>query len=82
MPGWTAQINGNTAPVRTVDGLFQGVAVPAGEHRVTFSFTPPHETLGQIAFVIGLAWMIAGAVGVKPPTAWRNRSQPARPTSA
>src|SRR5262249_46449163 len=38
MPGWSASIDGRSAPVRTVDGLFQAVSVPAGHHRVTFGF--------------------------------------------
>lgn len=67
MPGWSARVDGHTAPVRTVDGIFQGVAVGAGKHRITFAFTPPGETVGLIAFVIGFVWLIAAAAGMRVP---------------
>jgi hypothetical protein len=65
MPGWSAQIDGQTTPVRTVDDIFQGVEVGAGTHRVTFGFTPPGETLGLIGFAGGFIWLVAGAVGLR-----------------
>jgi Bacterial membrane protein YfhO len=67
MPGWSAHVDGHATTVRTVDGIFQGVAVDAGEHRVTFSFTPPGETFGLIAFLVGIVWLIAAAAGVRLP---------------
>ena len=67
MPGWSAKVDGHSAPVREVDGIFQDVAVPAGDHNVTFSFMPPGERFGLIAFVIGIIWLVAAAAGVKLP---------------
>jgi membrane protein YfhO len=67
MPGWSARVDGHTTPVRTVDGIFQGVPVGPGKHRVTFGFTPPGETFGLIAFVIGFVWLVAAAAGVRLP---------------
>ncbi len=47
--GWSAQVDGRPTPIRRVDGLFQAVTVPAGSHRVTFSFEP-----------VGMDWALLG----------------------
>jgi hypothetical protein len=62
--GWTARVNGRPAHIRRIDGLFQGVNVPAGSHRLTFSFLPP----GMSWAVIGL---LAGGALVCLPTVSR-----------
>lgn len=46
-PGWSAEVDGQAAPVLRVDGALRGVHLTSGTHRITFSFRPP-------AFVIGL----------------------------
>ena len=63
MPGWSARVDGQETPVRTVDDIFQGVDVGAGKHRVTFGFTPPGETVGLIAFVCGFVCLVAASAG-------------------
>ena len=35
-PGWTATIDGRTAPIHQTDYAFRGVSVPAGDHVVEF----------------------------------------------
>ena len=74
MPGWSASIDGRPAPVRMVDGLFQAVSVPAGRHRVTFGFIPPHMIWGGLALAAGLVWLILGAVLARRPAAPRAAS--------
>lgn len=49
MAGWSVTVNGHSAPVRQVDGLFQAVRVPAGTSTVRFSFTP-----------VGMRWALLG----------------------
>ncbi len=48
-PGWQATLNGEPAPISPVDGLFRGVALPAGEHDVIFEFDPPIARIGLAA---------------------------------
>jgi hypothetical protein len=60
--GWSASIDGHDAPVRSAGGLFQSVAVPAGTHRVQFSFSPPYIGWGGLAFVVGLAGLGLGVL--------------------
>lgn len=50
--GWEARIDGRPAPVVRVDGLVQGVPVPAGSHRVVLAYRAPGLRAG---FLIGLA---------------------------
>ncbi len=52
MAGWDAQLDGHPVPIRRIDGVFQAVTVPAGSHRLTFTFAPP-----------GMGWAIVGLLG-------------------
>lgn len=61
-PGWSAQVAGRPVPVRSWDGDFQAVSVPAGSHRVQFGYAPPGIKWGLLAFVAGCVWLLAAAV--------------------
>ena len=50
-PGWEARIDGRITPVVRVDGLVQGVPVPAGSHRVELAYRAPGLRAG---FLIAL----------------------------
>jgi hypothetical protein len=69
LPGWSATVDGRSSPVRsTAGGVFQTVHVPAGTHRVRFSFSPLNIGWGGGAFLAGLltlcgSWLLS----------WRRR---------
>ncbi len=48
-PGWTAELDGTPAPLLRVNGLFRGVATPAGPHAIAFEYRPPSYRLGLAA---------------------------------
>jgi hypothetical protein len=62
MPGWSATVNGTPAAIRTVDGVYQAIAVPRGTSRVAYRFVPPHEdqalVLGLLALVFLIGWCL------------------------
>jgi hypothetical protein len=61
MPGWSAQINGRTVPIRTVDGVYQQIALPSGTSHVQFDFLPPHEDLALLVGVLALTFLVGSA---------------------
>jgi hypothetical protein len=65
LPGWTAAVDGRPAAIRPVNGIFQAVEVPAGRHRVSFSFTPPHEGWGLAALLVGLAALASAPLAAR-----------------
>jgi Bacterial membrane protein YfhO len=76
MPGWTAEIDGRSVAVRPYYGIFQRVSIPAGQHRITFDYTPPF--IGW-----GLAGMATGLICLLLPTLPRlPRARFSRPTVA
>jgi hypothetical protein len=63
--GWRADIDGHAARLKRIDGLFQGVKVPAGTHRITFDYSPPYIGWGFAALAAGCAWLLlAGTDGL------------------
>jgi hypothetical protein len=72
-PGWKATVDGREAPIHRVDYVIRGVSVPAGRHRVEFSYKPLSVRAGFA--VSGLALLVVGAAAV---IGWRRRSQPGR----
>jgi hypothetical protein len=59
MPGWTATVAGQPVAVRQTLGIFQGIALPAGTSTATFTFTPPHMAMAELAGV-GALLVLAG----------------------
>jgi hypothetical protein len=64
-PGWSAQVDGREVGIQRANYCFRAVPVPAGEHRVTFAFSPPSLWVG--------VWLVAGAVVAFGFLAWRWR---------
>jgi len=53
-PGWAAAVDGLRTPVWAANYLFRGVAVPAGEHEVIFTYDAPGYRAGRTAAALGL----------------------------
>ncbi len=71
--GWSATVDGKSAPAVVVDGFYVGVRVPAGQHEVRFFYTPRGFRVGLLLAALGLAALIAAvvaALGVA--TGWRG----------
>ncbi|MDA1017139.1 MAG: YfhO family protein [Planctomycetota bacterium] len=45
-PGWTATVDGEPTKHDVVDGMYRGVQVSAGRHRIEWTFRPTHQRLG------------------------------------
>jgi hypothetical protein len=60
--GWQVSVNGQTAPVYRADVLFRAVPVPEGESEVVLTFAPP--SWGVAFWIGGMAWVLAGVVGL------------------
>lgn len=58
MPGWRAEIDGQTMPMYRTNYLFRGLAIPAGKHTVRMVYQPGSALLGAgvtAATMLGLA---------------------------
>lgn len=53
-PGWKVTIDGRPAQIIDVDGLFRGISVPDGEHKIILEFSPILFTVG--IGVSGASW--------------------------
>ncbi|HTI27944.1 MAG TPA: YfhO family protein, partial [Kutzneria sp.] len=61
--GWSASVDGHSAPLRAADQGVVAVQVPAGRHVVKLSFDPPRFTLGLALSALSAAGLIAAVVG-------------------
>jgi len=50
-PGWRATVDGVESPIERANYMLRAVAVPAGTHRVVFTYQPTHWDVG---------WLISG----------------------
>ena len=60
-PGWTATVDGQSAPLMGAESLFMSVAVPPGQHVVEFRFDNVAIYLGKS---LSLAFLCAWLVGL------------------
>ncbi len=61
-PGWRAVRDGEPQPILRANGLFRGAAVPAGQHRVVFTYEPRSVTVGLTISFLMLAGLIVAGV--------------------
>jgi hypothetical protein len=79
--GWSARVDGKPTPIHRVDGLFQAIAVPAGRHRITFSFTPPGMGWAGIGLLVGCALMLVPTLAGRLARRRSERPEPATDAS-
>jgi uncharacterized membrane protein YfhO len=72
-PGWVAQVDGATAPIRRADYIFRAVLLTPGEHTVTFEYHPPSLVYGASSTVTSLLITLAIAL-----IGWQSWRHPAR----
>jgi len=75
-PGWEAALDGQPTPILRAYGALAAVAVPEGEHKVTFVYNPASYRVGAILSFItwgGLAIFVVV-------TGFRSRRRNARST--
>ena len=53
-PGWELTIDGKPAPIYRVNRLMRGAAVPAGTHRLVYSYAPRSFLVGRVVSILGL----------------------------
>lgn len=58
-PGWTARLDGAETPIARADHAFRAVALPAGSHRVEFTFRPRGLVTGGAITLVALAVVLA-----------------------
>jgi hypothetical protein len=58
MAGWKAYVNGQAVPIKTVDGAYQSIKVPAGTSKVTYRFLPPHEKYAILLAVLAALFLL------------------------
>ena len=77
-PGWRAYVDGQAVEVMRVNYNQRGVAVPAGNHFVTFLYRPKSLLIGLVISVLALAGLVLWA-SVGNRRLARTKSRPGSP---
>ena len=64
-PGWSAAVDGVSAPIWRTNRAMRGVVVPKGTHRIVFKYEPNSFRVGLAATVLGLIGLIGLAVPIR-----------------
>jgi hypothetical protein len=57
-PGWELTIDGKPAPIYRVNGVMRGAAVPAGNHRLVYTYSPRSFRAGGAISIAGAAALV------------------------
>jgi hypothetical protein len=79
-PGWKAQVDGKDVPIAATNAAFRSVPIPAGRHRVTFTYHPASVRAGLIVSLVALVLLLAGLVAGTVLS--RRRARPSAPAPA
>jgi hypothetical protein len=63
LPGWNVEVDGKSAEIVVVDGLFLGVQVPAGRHDIRFTYSSPWLTATLVIAFLAIAATIGLLIG-------------------
>lgn len=55
--GWQVKIDGESADIKPVNGLIQGVSIQKGTHEVVFKYSPQHLRLNIYIYLISLIYI-------------------------
>jgi hypothetical protein len=77
-PAWKAFVDGREVPIHRANHTFRAIAVPAGDHTVTFRYDPAELRTGAGISLIVLSLLLA----VILVSAWRDRPPRTLPTAA
>ena len=74
-PGWKAYVDGKETEVYEVNGLIQGIFVPAGTHTIQFKFVPVPFYVGCIVSLLTVAGWIGYLIYDKKKTRKQEGAQ-------
>jgi len=60
-PGWHVTVDGQPARLYRANAVYRGVVLPAGAHRVVFTYRPASWEIGRIVALATLAACVGGA---------------------
>ncbi len=76
-PDWHATIDGKPTPIYRADYAFRAVAVPAGQHEITFTYYDPKYVEGRtISLVTNALALIGLGIGIVGFTFERRKKRP------
>jgi len=64
-PGWRLTIDGKPAPIYRANRMMRGAAVPAGRHRLVYTYAPGSVRIGGQLSLVGLASLLILGIGVR-----------------
>jgi hypothetical protein len=64
LPGWHATLDGHRVDILTADHALQAVAVPAGRHTVTLTYTQPGQRTGIVLTLVSLGIYVLAVAAV------------------
>lgn len=73
-PGWQATVDGRSVPIAPANVAFDAVPIPAGAHRVRFSYHPTSVVVGGVISIVALVVTVLCLL----PLSFLRRRRPSR----